>query len=152
MRRTALKPGKARLQTKQPLKAKKRLPQVGKRKKREIDETQAIRREYLRTQFICEIGEALRAWAPYDKGCKEGHDQCLIASSCIHERKKRSQGGSLTDPANLMATCVPCNGWVEDHPATAWAMGVWVLSHEDPREVPVNFPPANTCRNTPDQV
>lgn len=37
----------------------------------------------------------------------------------LHERRKRSAGGSLTNPANLIPACNACNGWVEDEPALA---------------------------------
>lgn len=33
----------------------------------------------------------------------------------IHERRKRSAGGSLTNPANLIPACHWCNGAIEDN-------------------------------------
>lgn len=37
----------------------------------------------------------------------------------LHERRKRSAGGSLKNPANLIPACNGCNGWIEDHPEDA---------------------------------
>lgn len=44
---------------------------------------------------------------------------CMIVVQGLHERRKRSAGGSLTNPANLIPACNACNGWVEDFPALA---------------------------------
>lgn len=37
----------------------------------------------------------------------------------MHERRKRSAGGSLVNPANLIPACNWSNGWIEDNPAEA---------------------------------
>lgn len=37
----------------------------------------------------------------------------------LHERRKRSAGGSLTNPRNLIPACNRCNGWIEDQPRLA---------------------------------
>lgn len=37
----------------------------------------------------------------------------------LHERRKRSAGGSLVNSRNLIPACNFCNGWVEDNPAVA---------------------------------
>lgn len=37
----------------------------------------------------------------------------------LHERRKRSAGGSLVNERNLIPACNLCNGWVEDHPSEA---------------------------------
>lgn len=37
----------------------------------------------------------------------------------LHERRKRSAGGSLVNGENLIPACNRCNGWVEDNPAEA---------------------------------
>lgn len=34
----------------------------------------------------------------------------------LHERRKRSAGGSLVNPENLIPACNRCNGFVEDEP------------------------------------
>lgn len=46
----------------------------------------------------------------------------------LHELRKRSAGGSLTNRANLLRCCSPCNSWVEDHPALARMAGLVVRS------------------------
>jgi len=40
--------------------------------------------------------------------------QCGGVISGLHERRKRSSGGSLTNPLNLIPACSWCNGQVED--------------------------------------
>jgi len=37
----------------------------------------------------------------------------------LHERRKRSAGGSLLNPQNLIPACNWSNGWIEDNPAAA---------------------------------
>ena len=41
-----------------------------------------------------------------------------------HELKKRSQGGSITDPENVVLLCNFHNDWVEDNPIDARAWGL----------------------------
>jgi hypothetical protein len=45
--------------------------------------------------------------------------QCRQRIEGLHERRKRSAGGSLTNSVNLIPACNWCNGWIEDHPAQA---------------------------------
>jgi hypothetical protein len=59
----------------------------------------------------CRIGPVLA-----DAGLFAG---CSGAVQGLHERRKRSAGGSLNNPANLVPACNVCNGWIEDHPALA---------------------------------
>lgn len=40
-----------------------------------------------------------------------GH--CRHMADCVHERRKRSQGGSMTNRANLAVLCSPCNNAIE---------------------------------------
>lgn len=67
----------------------------------------------------CQVGVTLRR-AYYD-----GHDlpigelDCFDTPSGIHERRKRSAGGSLTLLANLMPACTFHNQWVEANPGKA---------------------------------
>lgn len=41
-----------------------------------------------------------------------------------HEFKKRSAGGSITDPDNVILLCNWHNGWVEENPELALAYGL----------------------------
>lgn len=54
---------------------------------------------------------------------------CRGMADAGHEILKRSRGGSITDPDNILLACNPCNGWVEDHPreanAAGWAAHSW---------------------------
>ena len=45
--------------------------------------------------------------------------QCSGRIEGLHERRKRSAGGSLVNPENLIPACNRCNGWVEDEPELA---------------------------------
>lgn len=118
-----------------PIRRRTQLRGIGKRKKREIVETKDARQAYLAAHIVCEIGEVLRLHRDVDPAAQKGSDECLIKATCVHERKKRSQHGSLVQNANLMASCVLCNDWVERNPGVARELGLTVLSHEDPASV-----------------
>lgn len=45
-------------------------------------------------------------------------------SQDIHELKRRSQGGSILDEANLMAVCRPCHRRIGDNPQLAFDLGL----------------------------
>lgn len=66
-------------------------------------------------------------------------DPCLCADRCegLHERRKRSAGGSLVNPENLIPACRWCNGWVEDQPRLARELfgSVLVVREGDPEWV-----------------
>ena len=47
-----------------------------------------------------------------------------------HEVLKRSRGGSITDMENVVLLCDWHNGWVEDNPREAHAMGLALHSWE----------------------
>jgi len=58
-------------------------------------------------------------------------DQFPICQRCgtnpsqdIHEVVRRSQGGSILDPANLRALCRRCHAWVTEHPKEAEEEGL----------------------------
>lgn len=56
----------------------------------------------------CEIGQML---------ADVGHDRvrhCQREVQGLHERRKRSAGGSLIKPENLVPACNLCNGWIEE--------------------------------------
>lgn len=54
----------------------------------------------------------------------------VAASNCRgigvdpHEKLKRSRGGSITDPGNIMWLCRPCHDWTEDEVALATEVGM----------------------------
>lgn len=50
-------------------------------------------------------------------------DNCTVVATCVHELRKKSQGGSDTDRANCKTSCGYCNGAVEDHPTEAHERG-----------------------------
>ena len=45
-------------------------------------------------------------------------------SQDVHERVRRSQGGSILDEANLMCVCRPCHQRIGNYPALAFELGL----------------------------
>ena len=130
LRKKPLQPGKP-LARGGPLKRGKGLKSIGKVKARENLYTGGIRSEYRMNHPHCEVGLILQS------NKVKGWKNCRRYAEGVHERKKRSQGGSLTDPANLMSACNVCNGWVEDNPKEARRLGLTVHAHENPHLVPI---------------
>lgn len=62
---------------------------------------------------------------------RHGLHLCAGRATCWHELRKRSSQGSILNPANLMASCVPCNDLVECEPDVARSLG-YVLREGDP--------------------
>src|SRR5687767_4128374 len=59
---------------------------------------------------------------------------CEGRADCVHERRRRSQGGSLTKRVNLATLCSPCNNLIEsdaDVAAFAHRVGL-VVRRGDP--------------------
>lgn len=44
-------------------------------------------------------------------------------STDIHEVVSRARGGSILDPANLVALCRPCHSFITQNPLVAYAEG-----------------------------
>ena len=92
------------------------LNRVSKKRQRE----NVIRRENLE-----------RAWGPRPWSCwlsyKSGTEKippCFGAVNA-HEIVKRSQGGSITDPSNMIPLCNFHNGWVETADRDlVWSLGL----------------------------
>ena len=42
----------------------------------------------------------------------------------VHELKRRSQGGSILDPKNLITVCRDCHRWINDNPEWATHLGL----------------------------
>lgn len=72
----------------------------------------ALRRDLLSDYDALVVERALRA--------------CTIQAQGVHERRKRSSGGSLSTRENLMAACNRCNDWIEDRPLIARRLGLAV--------------------------
>jgi len=45
-------------------------------------------------------------------------------STDVHELKRRSQGGSILDPANVLAVCRPCHARIGNYPQLAFDLGL----------------------------
>jgi hypothetical protein len=68
----------------------------------------------------CELGPVLKlAGVPEAKSCRKKVEG-------IHERRKRSSGGSLTNPQNLMGACNICNEIVERNKELSRSLGLVV--------------------------
>lgn len=75
----------------------------------------------------CQIGPVLRrAYFDGVLAVGGGDVDCLDEPSGIHERRKRSSGGSLITLANLMPACSFHNQWVERFPEKAHLLGLVV--------------------------
>jgi len=70
----------------------------------------------------CEVGAILHA-AGFSAGCTG-------QISGLHERRKRSAGGSLINRTNLLASCTLCNDYIEDHPEVKDATGTMLVVRE----------------------
>ena len=73
----------------------------------------------------CEIGPVLAHHG------LDGGRSCIGRIEGLHELRKRSAGGSLINPANLMPACNPCNGWVEDYPEESHILGFVVREGDE---------------------
>ena len=60
--------------------------------------------------FICAIGPTLRHFGV------PGSENCTVGVQGLHERRKRSAGGSLVNHQNLVPACNWCNSFIEDNP------------------------------------
>lgn len=45
-------------------------------------------------------------------------------SEDVHEIKRRSQGGSIIDPNNLLVVCRDCHRWINNYPEFATKLGL----------------------------
>lgn len=64
--------------------------------------------------------------------------RCTYDATEVHERLRRSAGGSITDDANVMALCHWCHQWVHANPRISYERG-WLVRRgpEDPDDVEV---------------
>lgn len=67
----------------------------------------------------CEVGPLIARVDPRWRGCTR-------RMGGLHHLRKRSAGGGLMDRANVLRSCNPCNGWVEDNPALAKQAGLTI--------------------------
>lgn len=75
----------------------------------------------------CQIGVTLRRESFIGAHAIDYSDiACVGEPSGIHERRKRSSGGSLTLLANLMPACTWHNQWCEREPEIAHELGLVV--------------------------
>lgn len=52
--------------------------------------------------------------------------ECTRVATGLHHLRKKSAGGALMDPDNVVRSCNACNTWVEDHPEKAEKAGLVV--------------------------
>lgn len=105
---------------------RKPLSPVSKKRAKQSASRRAILHRYPR----CQIIDYLRACVPFDqdqaRAIDEGIRDCNGRQQGLHELRKRSAGGSLDNPSNLLGACIPCNGWVERWPDLAHRLGLVV--------------------------
>lgn len=106
-----------------PLKRKTQLRQVSEKRRIENADRERTRRIVAkRSGGLCE-GRALIATV-----------DPVAASACkkravdLHEKRKRSRGGSITDPANILHLCRSCHEFTEREPAAATRAGMLIPS------------------------
>lgn len=68
---------------------------------------------------ICEVCPIISRADPGWRGCTH-------YMQGLHHLRKRSAGGDLMDPANVLRSCNNGNGWVEDHPKLAKHIGLTI--------------------------
>ncbi len=56
-------------------------------------------------------------------GCEARLGGCDGWAADCHEVRRRGQGGSLTDPKNLLLVCRPCHSFLTEHPQMAVELG-----------------------------
>jgi hypothetical protein len=74
-------------------------------------------KEMLAENPNCELFNRIRRVDP-------GYRSCHRHAIGLHELKKRSAGGSITDRDNVLRCCGPCNSFIEDSPDLAWRCGL----------------------------
>jgi len=56
--------------------------------------------------------------------CEAGLEVCSGYGQDFHEILARSQGGSITDPENILHVCRPCHDWITAHMNEARKLGL----------------------------
>lgn len=112
---------------------------IGSAKRREIKATSQVRREFLSAHPGCQVGLILHENSHRHPTYLKAVAHCTGTAQGVHERQKRSAGGSLTDEDNLLSACNRCNGWVEERPILSRILGLTVLSWENPEDIPKGF-------------
>lgn len=96
----------------------------------------------LAVSSTCAVGPRIRRLVVHYRGCRH-------RATGLHHLRKRSAGGALCDPDNVLPCCDVCNGWIEDHPREAHRLGLvvregdkrWARLGNDTKVVPVSVPP-----------
>ena len=90
------------------------------------------RRKYLASHQACQGPTYMRT----DVGCTElqllqrakAAGRCLGIATELHEKKKRSRGGSPIDAANVVPLCRRCHEFTERYPVLATKLGLLIPS------------------------
>ncbi len=72
----------------------------------------------LRSGGRCEAASLIAAVDPV------AASNCTVTAVDLHEKLKRSRGGSIIDPDNITACCRSCHEWTEREPRLATAVGL----------------------------
>lgn len=95
-----------------------KLRRVAKRKQKFAADEAKWRRQYLMAHPFCMAG-----WVRARKGCLFDLP-CTGTAIELHEIVKRSRGGSITDPENVVPICRNCHRFTEEYPAIATKIGL----------------------------
>lgn len=92
-------------------------------------EREAATRRALPDPPCCEIEIILRTASLDHWPTDEARRWALLCGGPLHwhERRKRSAGGSIVNPVNLVGACNRHNDWVEDNPLLAREIGGTLL-------------------------
>ena len=88
-----------------------------KKKQREYVERRKLVKRMLEERPYC---EACPIWASHDGK----RSYVRSGSGDVHELKRRSQGGSITDESNCIAVCRPCHDRIGREPQLAVDLGL----------------------------
>ncbi|MFZ4431565.1 MAG: HNH endonuclease signature motif containing protein [Microthrixaceae bacterium] len=90
-----------------------------------------LRPQSTRARRVAQQRAHLRVTLREQRGATCEYPGCREPWVDMHERKKRSRGGSVLDPANIALLCRPHHEWTETNPAEATLMGFLTPSWED---------------------
>ncbi len=78
-----------------------------------------------RARLLVKRRAVIAALAATDGGqvCRLCHRERAVDA---HELLMRSQGGSITDAANIVPLCRACHDWIHAHPRLAYMQG-WLI-------------------------
>jgi len=116
---------KTRKTASRPAKPRKRLKQQSAKRTAENEVRREMLEELVRVRGDgCEAGERVFVLLADQPGERGGYEGCALTACDGHEKHPRSQGGSPTDPDNVLLVCRACHDWTHAHPNAARSLGL----------------------------